>query len=70
MNQDIIKGVGLIGKALWEVTEGQTGQAILDVISALNLFGVNTRIVQESLVKANGPGPAPTPNNESGPKLF
>jgi hypothetical protein len=59
MNPNVIQGVGLLGKALWELTEGQTGPAILDVISALNLFGVNTRIVTEAVAKAQAASPAP-----------
>lgn len=49
MNSDIVKGVGLLGKALWDATEGRTGEAILGVISALNLFGVNTRLVTQQI---------------------
>lgn len=69
MNNDIIKGIGLLGKALWDATEGRTGEAILGVISALNLFGVNTRLVGQQILgealKGQHTAPASTDDSDN-----
>lgn len=67
MNPNILKGVGLIGKAVWEVTENQFSQGVTDFFAALGLIGVHTSIVSAMQAKGMQP-PTVQPTKEEDKK--
>jgi hypothetical protein len=54
MNSNVVKGIGLLGKAVFELTEKQFSVATTDFFAALGLFGVHSSII--GAMKAKGMG--------------
>ena len=54
-NSNVFKGVGLLGKAVWELSEGQTQNAITDFFAGIGLFGTGNAIANALAIKGMQP---------------
>jgi hypothetical protein len=47
----IISGIGLIGLALYDISQGQYGQAVNEFLAALTAFGLSVNLASHQALK-------------------